>query len=145
MTRGGAGPVVDDPPRVPTVMEATVTQDPPSVERALIVGSGSIGVRHRAVLEGLGVDVRMLSRRPGVGDFVDAMEAVDSFVPGYVVVATEPDDHVAAVDRLAEAGFAGRMLVEKPFAERTVEDPSDDAAPPAGADPSVDDSFSVSK
>ena len=106
-------------------MEATVTQAPLPVERALIVGSGSIGVRHRSVLEGLGVDVRTLSRRPGVGDFVDVIEAVDSFVPGYVVVATEPDDHVAAVDRLAEAGFAGRILVEKPFAERAVEDPSD--------------------
>ena len=106
-------------------MEATVTQAPPPVERALIVGSGSIGVRHRSVLEELGVDVRTLSRRPGVGDFVDVIEAVDSFVPGYVVVATEPDDHVAAVDRLAEAGFAGRILVEKPFAERAVEDPSD--------------------
>mgnify|MGYP001186779255 FL=1 len=106
-------------------MDVTATQVQPPVERALIVGSGSIGIRHRSVLEGLGVDVRMLSRRPGVGDFVDVVEAVGLFGPGYVVVATEPDDHVAALDRLAEAGFAGRILVEKPFAERTVEDPSD--------------------
>jgi len=106
-------------------MDVTVTKVQPPVERALIVGSGSIGVRHRSVLEGLGVDVRMLSRRPGVGDFVDVVEAVGSFGPGYAVVATEPDDHVGALDRLAGAGFTGRVLVEKPFAERTVEDPSD--------------------
>ncbi|MEE3353910.1 MAG: hypothetical protein VX219_06920, partial [Actinomycetota bacterium] len=43
----------------------------------------------------------------------------------YVVVATEPDNHVAAIGQLAEAGYTGRILVEKPFAERAVEDPSD--------------------
>lgn len=106
-------------------MEATVTQAPPTVERALIIGSGSIGVRHRSVLESLGIDVRTLSRRQGVGDFVDIVKAVDSFVPGYVVVATEPNNHVAAINQLAEAGFTGRILVEKPFAERAAKDPSD--------------------
>ena len=106
-------------------MEATVTQAPPTVERALIIGSGSIGVRHRSVLESLGIDVRTLSRRQGVGDFVDIVKAVGSFVPGYVVVATEPNNHVAAINQLAEAGFTGRILVEKPFAERAAKDPSD--------------------
>jgi len=106
-------------------MEATVTQAPPTVERALIIGSGSIGVRHRSVLESLGIDVRTLSRRQGVGDFVDIVKAVDSFVPGYVVVATEPNNHVATINQLAEAGFTGRILVEKPFAERAAKDPSD--------------------
>ena len=106
-------------------MEATVTQAPPTVERALIIGSGSIGVRHRSVLERLGIDVRTLSRRPGVGDFVDIVKAVDSFVPGYVVVATEPNNHVAAINQLTEAGFTGRILVEKPFAEGAAKDPSD--------------------
>ena len=82
--------------------------------RAVVVGAGSIGTRHRTVLGDVGVDVRVVSRRPGVGDHRTVGEAVAIFDPGYVVVATETEYHGQTLADLVESGFAGRVLVEKP-------------------------------
>jgi len=87
--------------------------------RALVVGGGSIGLRHRAVLEALGLEVSVVSRRSGVGEFADEASAIEGHDPDYVVVATEAHDHRSAVARLASAGFRGRVLVEKPVSHRS--------------------------
>jgi predicted dehydrogenase len=42
-------------------------------------------------------------------------EAVTSFDPGYVVIATETENHAQALADLAGSGFSGRVLVEKPI------------------------------
>ncbi|MEC9395217.1 MAG: Gfo/Idh/MocA family oxidoreductase [Actinomycetota bacterium] len=82
--------------------------------RALVLGGGSIGLCHRTVLADLGVDVALVSRRPGVGDYSDEAGAVEGHQPAYVVVATEAHDHRSALERLRQAGYRGRVLVEKP-------------------------------
>lgn len=81
---------------------------------ALVVGSGSIGTRHRRVLEGLGLSVATLSRR-GNAEYDDLGTALGAFKPGYVVIATETSAHLPAIEALAEAGFDGTLLVEKPL------------------------------
>jgi len=88
--------------------------------RALVVGGGSIGVRHQTVLRGLELDVALVSRRPGIGDFTDEMKAVSVHDPDYVVVATEAHDHPEALKRLTSAGYRGSVLVEKPVADRPI-------------------------
>jgi len=84
---------------------------------ALVVGRGSIGVRHERVLAGLGLTVGVVSRRGGAGGtvFSDLAQALAALSPGYVVVATETADHGRVLERLAELGFAGTVLVEKPL------------------------------
>ena len=87
---------------------------------ALVIGYGSAGRRHAGLLRALGLDVGVVSRRPlaeeaGYG----ALEAgLAGQAPDYVVVANETARHGESLDRLAEAGFEGLVLVEKPLFER---------------------------
>lgn len=92
----------------------TETLAPPA-PLALVVGSGSIGERHRRVLAELGARVAVVSRRGGPGVHADLGAAVTALAPDYVVVATETADHGRVVDRLAALDFRGRVLVEKPL------------------------------
>ena len=88
---------------------------------ALIVGLGSIGALHRAVLRELGVAVETVSRRAGKGSFRSVAEAVDAVDPDYVVVATETEHHLQSLAELVDTGFSGHVLVEKPYADQLVE------------------------
>ena len=83
---------------------------------ALIVGGGSIAPRHGRVLQGLGAEVAFVSSRTDldgvVHPSVDA--AISSGMPDYVVVANDTSRHAEAVSQLTQAGYTGRLLIEKP-------------------------------
>lgn len=85
--------------------------------RALVIGYGSIGRRHARILLELGCEVGVASRRPLTEHrrFTGIGQAVKEFQPDYVVVANETSAHPAAVEDLIVAGFAGKLLVEKPL------------------------------
>lgn len=91
---------------------------PPDADRALILGQGSIGRRHARLLAERGLQVAAVTRQgdTGLPVFAEVAAAVRDWQPGYVVVATATADHAAGVAALAQAGFAGRLLVEKPLA-----------------------------
>lgn len=84
--------------------------------KALIVGFGSIGQRHAAVLSGHGHDVAIVSRRSI--DFPKRYEtiklAVDNFQPDYTVIASSTNEHRHDISVLADAGFTGMLMIEKP-------------------------------
>lgn len=101
---------------------------PPADMSALVIGKGSIGARHARVLAGLGVRTAVVSRRPGEGEFVDLGMALAVARPDYAVVATETTDHRRVLDALAEAGFSGSVLVEKPLFARDESLPRHDFA-----------------
>ncbi|HXY99720.1 MAG TPA: Gfo/Idh/MocA family oxidoreductase [Stellaceae bacterium] len=87
---------------------------------ALVVGLGSIGRRHARLLGELGLEVAAVSRRADAAPrcYASLGEALARETPGYVVVANETSAHRASLAALAEAGFSGTVLVEKPlFAE----------------------------
>ncbi len=94
--------------------------------RALVVGLGSIGRRHASTLTGLGATVEAVTRREGdVGTVHPSIEA--AFATGgfdYCVVSSATSDHAADVLALAEAGFGGTLLVEKPVTARSGEFPA---------------------
>ena len=83
--------------------------------RALVIGLGSIGLRHQTLLREMGIEVHAVSRRGGEGCFSSEPEAVRVVKPDYAVIATETTDHLPALARLAETGFNGRLLMEKPL------------------------------
>jgi len=88
------------------------------VTRALVIGAGSIGVRHASVLRGLGTEVAMVTARedlPGTR-FASVDGAIAGFDPDYVVVSTETAAHSPAVVRLTRAGYRGPLMIEKPLA-----------------------------
>lgn len=86
--------------------------------RALVVGAGSIGIRHAAVLSELGVEVALVTARSDLArpTFTTIEEGLREFDPVYVVVSTATADHARAVEELRDAGYRGRLMVEKPLA-----------------------------
>jgi predicted dehydrogenase len=88
-----------------------------SVTRALIVGAGSIGLRHGEVLSELGCEIAFVSGRTDIPNlrFTRLELALDDFEPEYVVVANETVRHASTLVQLAAAGFPRTVLVEKPL------------------------------
>ena len=85
--------------------------------RALVVGAGSIGMRHADVLADAGHEVALVTARSlKLRSYPDVVGAVEEFAPDYVVVATETAKHDQSIASLRQAGYAGRLLVEKPLA-----------------------------
>ena len=88
--------------------------------KALVIGYGSIGARHARILsQRLGCDTAVLSGRdvdfPLVHHCLD--EALVQHAPDYVVIANQTGLHHETLSLLALAGFAGRVLIEKPIFE----------------------------
>lgn len=85
--------------------------------KALIIGYGSIGKRHREILSGMGIEVSVLTRRGGSEQcFYSGYE--DAFADNkfdYVVVSTETSNHGDALKELERVNFSGTVLVEKPL------------------------------
>jgi predicted dehydrogenase len=86
---------------------------------AIVVGYGSIGRRHARVLNELGCDTGVVSRRAVdfAPRFATISEALSARAVDYVVVANETSAHGAAVEELLARGYAGKLLIEKPLAE----------------------------
>ena len=84
--------------------------------RSLVIGLGSIGQRHARLLTEAGCAVAVASRRGGA-DYQDIAAAIAGHRPDYVVVATETAGHARVLAELAEAGYGGRLAIEKPLFE----------------------------
>jgi len=91
----------------------------------MVVGAGSIGLRHRRVLSEMGLETAIVSRRgpdavtgalagSSISVFASVTAALDRWRPDHVVVATETARHLADLDALAAGGFTGSVVVEKP-------------------------------
>jgi len=86
--------------------------------KCAVVGGGSIGLRHRKILEGLGHQVALISAHSPVAEFKTLAVALERGDFEYVVVASETSKHFDDIDTLTRAKFSGRVLVEKPLFER---------------------------
>lgn len=85
--------------------------------RTLVIGHGSIGTRHARLLAELGTDVAVLSTRQidHPNRYATLIDALTSHQPGAVVISNATATHAASLLALAEAGFEGAVLVEKPL------------------------------
>ncbi len=90
----------------------------PDSDQAIVVGVGSIGVRHHKVLEDMGFTVGTVSRRQGVGEFETIAAAIGASKPSYVVIATETHRHMESLLDLIATGYTGPVLLEKPILDR---------------------------
>lgn len=84
--------------------------------KALVIGYGSIGRRHTDVLSDLGHEVCVVSRRSTdhAPAYQSIQEAVTAFSPDYAVVASKTLEHRDDIKALSQAGFQGKLLIEKP-------------------------------
>ena len=90
-----------------------------AAKRAVVIGYGSIGQRHTKVLEALGFQVAVVSRRVlnRPNSHAKLGEALGENAD-YVVLADETSRHGATLAALAGAGWSGVTLVEKPLVAR---------------------------
>src|SRR5690242_10170967 len=91
------------------------------MNRALLIGYGSIGMRHAQVLEDLSFEVVVVSRRGESGGrtvFVDLSSALSHASYDYAIVADETVKHAGSLADLVCADFQGAVLVEKPLFAR---------------------------
>lgn len=93
--------------------------------KALVIGYGSIGRRHTDVLEALGHDVAVVSRRAVSHPrrYSDIAAALAGFGPVYAVVASRTNEHRDDIAELARLGFSGMLLIEKPVYDQGAEAP----------------------
>lgn len=87
------------------------------MKRVLVIGYGSIGARHARILVGLGCHTAVVSRREV--DFpltyICLADALLAEHPDYVVIANETSQHHDSLLALAQLGYTGTVLVEKPL------------------------------
>lgn len=87
------------------------------MSKAVVVGYGSIGARHVRILEELGHEVAVVSRREVAVSqrYADLAAALQQYEPAYVVIANRTAEHRATLQSLNELQFGGAILVEKPL------------------------------
>lgn len=84
--------------------------------KALVVGYGSIGARHARLLTELGCRTGVVSARQVDFPIVysSLADALATERPEYVVIANSTNEHHKTLSALAQLGYAGIVLVEKP-------------------------------
>jgi len=99
------------------VANGAETHEKPGRPRTLVIGFGSIGSRHARLFAEAGTDIVVVSRRADVHPvrFASIAEALADSPADIAVISTETNRHRACVDELVQAGFTGRLLIEKPL------------------------------
>jgi predicted dehydrogenase len=89
------------------------------LSRCLIIGYGSIGIRHSRILGELGCKTAIVSRRKlDYKLHYNVLEkALRDFRPGYVLITNETSLHYETIVELANLKYEGLVLVEKPIFE----------------------------
>lgn len=84
---------------------------------ALVIGYGSIGKRHKQVLENIGLHVSIVSRRsqPNIKCYNSIKEAITNASFDYIVIANETSAHLNSLKEIIQNDFKGKVLVEKPL------------------------------
>ena len=90
-----------------------------SAQKALVIGCGSIGLRHADILKRKGFDVACVSRRKDldIQRFENAATALATFQPDVIVIATRTVEHWNNCQVLTQEGFSGLVLIEKPLCD----------------------------
>lgn len=83
--------------------------------RGLVVGMGSIGVRHHRILSELELTLKTVSSHSqSIHNYPSISDALKHWDPGYVVIASETHHHLTHLNELLAANFLGKALIEKP-------------------------------
>ena len=92
--------------------------------KALVIGYGSIGQRHEAVLRQMGNRTAVVSKHASALPcpvYSTVREAIDLFNPAYIVVSNRTSEHMDTLQQIQATGFDGTCLVEKPLSEKFVD------------------------
>ena len=93
--------------------------------RVLVVGYGSIGARHTRLLTDIGCNVAVVSSR-GINisqKYSSLQIAMLRHRPKLIIVANKTSEHYNVVSQLANEGYSGDVLVEKPIFDKHIQIP----------------------
>ncbi len=82
----------------------------------LVVGYGSIGIRHADILNEMGHSVNIVTKR-NVKDFPchkTIREALEERHIDYVIISNETCNHYKSFVEFIDSGYSGKILIEKP-------------------------------
>ena len=85
--------------------------------KSLVIGAGSIGLRHINILEGLGHNTALVTKRKDL-DFTTYLKtefALKSFDPDYIIIANETYKHINELEQVHKFSKNKIILVEKPI------------------------------
>ena len=87
------------------------------INTAIVVGYGSIGKRHASILEKLGLNVIIVSRRElnKKNHYSRLDEAIQRYPGAYIVIADETARHADTLRNINTSEHKGPILVEKPL------------------------------
>lgn len=90
--------------------------------KCLVVGYGSIGQRHARLLTELGCRTAVISSRSieFTPHYPNLTDGLTHWQPDYVVVANRTFEHQHAIEILAQQGFQGLVLIEKPLFDHAI-------------------------
>jgi hypothetical protein len=80
----------------------------------LIIGAGSIGLKHGAVLRDLKHNVTFLTKRKDL-DFRSINDFGDLTNFEYIIIANETSKHISVLDRISASTRTSKILVENPL------------------------------
>ena len=92
-------------------------------QRSLVIGAGSIGLRHIQVLNNIGQKTAIVTKRNDLKlcIYSDTKAAINDFNPGYIIIANETNRHVAELQKLLDYGYKNKVLIEKPISNNLEE------------------------
>ena len=81
--------------------------------KGLVIGMGSVGQRHHAILTRMGLAMASASDSFSTSEFTSKTldEGIINWNPEYVVVSNDTGKHQPIVMQLASLGFRGKLLV----------------------------------
>ncbi|MDC1280860.1 Gfo/Idh/MocA family oxidoreductase [bacterium] len=87
--------------------------------KSLIIGAGSIGIRHMEILEELGHEIAIVSNRTDISTltFLQINKALEIFKPDYIIISNETYKHIETIIKIFDCGFQNKVLVEKPISQ----------------------------
>jgi UDP-galactopyranose mutase len=67
--------------------------------KSLIIGAGSIGIRHMEILKELGHEIAIVSNRTDISTltFLKINKALERFNPDYIIIANETYKHIETI------------------------------------------------
>ena len=87
--------------------------------KTLIIGAGSIGLRHSEVLKKIGHEVSFVSNRIDLKEisYFSIHDALKIFKPNYIVISRDTNKHISTLKEINDDSYKynGKILVEKPI------------------------------
>jgi len=85
--------------------------------KSLVIGAGSIGLRHIDVLDNIGHRTAILTNRSDINllTFTNIQDALKKFEPDYIIIANDTNKHIKELRRILNYGYNKKILIEKPI------------------------------